>query len=73
VAEVLAVCRAECNGGPEAEFVDRRAGDPDSLVASSVSAASALGWKPSRSLYDCVTTALAWHRGSSSQLQGETS
>ena len=73
VSEVLAACRAQCNGGPEAEFVDRRPGDPDSLVASSVAAASALGWKPSRDLYSCVTTALAWHRRSSSQVQGETS
>ncbi|HET7780665.1 MAG TPA: UDP-glucose 4-epimerase GalE [Rudaea sp.] len=66
VAQVLAACRARCDGGPEAEFVERRPGDPPSLVASSAAAASTLGWKPSRSLADCVASALAWHRGMSS-------
>jgi UDP-glucose 4-epimerase len=65
VAEVLAACRAQCNGMPEAEFVERRPGDPPCLVASSAAAALALGWKPSRGLTDCVATALSWHRGSS--------
>ena len=67
VAEVLAVCRAQCDGEPEAEFVDRREGDPPTLVASNVAAASALGWKPNRGLADCIGTALAWHRGIASQ------
>jgi UDP-glucose-4-epimerase GalE len=62
VAEVLAACRAQCNGRPEAVFVERRPGDPASLVASSAAAASALGWKPSRTLADCVASALAWHQ-----------
>ena len=54
VAEVLAACRAQCNSMPEAEFVERRPGDPTSLVASTAAAASALGWKPSRGLADYV-------------------
>jgi len=69
VAEVLAACRAQCNGMPAAEFVERRPGDPPSLVASSIAAISTLGWKPRRDLHDCVATALAWYRGSSSRRQ----
>ena len=65
VAEVLATCRAQCDGQPQAAFVGRRAGDPASLVASSGAAGSMLGWKPSRRLSQCLATALAWHRNSS--------
>ena len=62
VAEVLAACRALCNGQPEAQIVARRPGDPASLVASSAAAASVLGWKPAFALPDCMSTALAWQR-----------
>jgi UDP-glucose 4-epimerase len=54
---------AHCaTAGREADFAERRPGDPATLVASSVAAESALGWKPSRTLSDCVATALQWHR-----------
>ncbi len=66
VTQVLAACREQCNGRPEAEFVERRPGDPPSLVASSAAAGATLGWKPSRGLTDCVATALAWHQARSS-------
>ncbi len=62
VSEVLAACRTQCNGKPVAAVAPRREGDPAVLVASHAAAATTLGWKPQRSLADCVTSALAWHK-----------
>jgi UDP-glucose-4-epimerase GalE len=62
VAEVLSACHAHCDGKPEARIAPRREGDPAVLVASNRAAADALGWSPQRTLDDCVTSALAWHR-----------
>jgi UDP-glucose-4-epimerase GalE len=61
VAEVLAACRAQCDGRPEAEFAMRRQGDPSVLVASNTVAASAMDWQPRFALQNCVSTALGWH------------
>jgi UDP-glucose-4-epimerase GalE len=63
VAEVLAACRAHCAGKPASETAPRRDGDPAVLVASNAAALAALAWQPRRSLADCVTSALAWHKG----------
>jgi UDP-glucose-4-epimerase GalE len=62
VAAVLAACRAACGGAPEAAFVARREGDPPTLVADNMAAVQALGWRPTRTLSNCVSDALAWHR-----------
>jgi UDP-glucose 4-epimerase len=62
VAEVLAACRAHCNGAPASELAPRREGDPAVLVASNNAAATSLRWHPRRTLADCVTSALAWHK-----------
>jgi UDP-glucose-4-epimerase GalE len=62
VAEVLAACRAHCNGAPASELAPRREGDPAVLVASNRAAATSLGWHPRRTLADCVTSALGWHK-----------
>jgi UDP-glucose-4-epimerase GalE len=62
VAEVLAACRAHCGGKPAFQTAPRREGDPAVLVASRQAAETALGWHPRRTLNDCVTSALAWHK-----------
>jgi UDP-glucose-4-epimerase GalE len=61
VAEVLAACRLHCNGMPEAEVSERRPGDPAILVASRSAAERSLGWRPVRTLSDCLETAIRWH------------
>ncbi|WP_350334894.1 UDP-glucose 4-epimerase GalE [Coralliovum pocilloporae] len=44
-------------------YVDRRAGDPPSLVANSERAGSVLGWEPSHADLDLIVeTALSWER-----------
>jgi UDP-glucose-4-epimerase GalE len=62
VAQVLAACRRHCDGRPESTMAGRRPGDPPVLVAPARAAATALGWRPERSLDDCIGDALAWHR-----------
>jgi UDP-glucose-4-epimerase GalE len=62
VAEVLAACRAHCDGRPASQIAPRREGDPAVLVASNAAAEAALGWRPRHTLADCVTSALAWHK-----------
>jgi UDP-glucose 4-epimerase len=62
VAEVIEVCRRELGGRPAAEVVPRRQGDAPELVASSALASRELGWRPERTLTDCVRSAVAWHR-----------
>lgn len=61
VAEVLATCRSHCEGRPESVLQARREGDPDVLVASNAAAGNTLGWRPRRTLADCVESARAWH------------
>ncbi|MGH8372941.1 MAG: UDP-glucose 4-epimerase GalE [Gammaproteobacteria bacterium] len=49
--------RIQCNTGP------RRAGDPPTLVASSLAARQALGWKPALdTIESIVETAWRWHQ-----------
>jgi UDP-glucose 4-epimerase len=62
VAEVIEVCRAELGGRPASEVMPRRPGDPPELVASSALALRELGWRPEKTLVDCVRSAVAWHR-----------
>jgi UDP-glucose-4-epimerase GalE len=61
VGEVLAACRARCNGAPDAAVVARREGDPAILVAGNAAARTQLRWEPRRSLTECVDSALRWH------------
>jgi len=44
------------------EIVERRAGDPDILVADNSKAKSVLGWNPKYGLNDIITSAWNWHR-----------
>lgn len=64
VLEVVARCRARCDGAPAAEIHPRRPGDPAVLVASAARAAAELGWRPQRDLDAIIASALCWHRGS---------
>lgn len=63
VKQVIAVpCRIR-GGDIPARSVDRRAGDPASLVASNAKARRELGWNPSRSEIDTILeTAWKWAR-----------
>jgi UDP-glucose-4-epimerase GalE len=62
VSQVIAVCREQCGGAPASIIVPRRRGDPHVLIASSSAAAAAFGWVPLRTLKDCISTAIVWHR-----------
>jgi UDP-glucose-4-epimerase GalE len=61
VAEVLAACRAACDGRPAAEYAARRPGDPATLVASAARARDLLDWQPLRSMAQIAATAIHWH------------
>jgi UDP-glucose-4-epimerase GalE len=62
VAEVVEACRRHCGGAPEAVMSERRPGDPAILIASRSAAEKALGWRPRRTLADCVESAIRWQR-----------
>jgi UDP-glucose 4-epimerase len=72
VLEVLAACRSICAEGPSAVVRDRRHGDPQVLVASSVSAGTVLGWRSRASLADCVGSALDWHAQGFDEMHSST-
>lgn len=63
VREVLQAC-AECIGAPiPHEVVDRRPGDPATLIASPERAMRELGWQPRYiAVRDIVATAWRWHQ-----------
>jgi len=44
------------------EIVERRAGDPDILVADNTKAKSVLGWNPKYGLEEIITSAWNWHK-----------
>ena len=44
------------------EYVDRRPGDPDVLVANIEKAKETLGWRPERNLSHMIWDAYQWHR-----------
>lgn len=43
-------------------YAPRRAGDPDTLVASAAHAMQLLGWKPQRALHEIITSAHQFHQ-----------
>ena len=62
VLDVIETCRQVADHPIPAEVVDRRAGDPDRLVASSQRARADLGWQPKMPyLKEIVGHAWAWH------------
>jgi UDP-glucose-4-epimerase GalE len=62
VAEVIAAVERALGSPIAKSEAPRRAGDPPMLVADSTHAKELLGWQPTRTLDDIVTSALAWHR-----------
>ncbi|WP_203339178.1 UDP-glucose 4-epimerase GalE [Planococcus beijingensis] len=61
VNEIIKACEAISKRQATIEYVDRRAGDPATLVASSTKIAAALGWKPAFDLEAIISSAWAWH------------
>ena len=63
VLEVIRVAEEVVGKKIQVQIVDRRAGDVDHLVASSVKLQNTLGWKPKyQGLRDTIVTAWQWHR-----------
>jgi len=62
VLEVLREVESVTGGTIAHDLAARRAGDPPSLVASHARAATALAWKPKRSLETIVSDAWSWLR-----------
>lgn len=62
VFEVISAAERVCGQPVPFDLVARRAGDPPSLVASSVSARNVLGWQPKHSdLEEIIGSAWRWH------------
>ena len=62
VKEVIAAARQVTGHPIPAEVVERRAGDPDVLIASSEKIRQELGWEPRfTELHDIVDSAWQWH------------
>ena len=62
VKEVLNVCEEVTGREIKPDIRERRAGDPDRLVANNEKAKKILGWKPQRNLKYSVQTAYDWER-----------
>ena len=61
VKEVIETCERVTGIKANVEMVDRRAGDPARLVASSQKIYSELGWKAERDLEQIIADAWKWH------------
>jgi len=62
VKEVIEMCREVTGHAIPMEVVGRRAGDPETLVASNKKAKEGLKWEPKKSLRDIVDSAWKWHK-----------
>ena len=63
VREVIEACRTITGHAIPADAVDRRAGDPPSLVADASRLQESLGWQATRSdLQEIVRSAWTWHQ-----------
>lgn len=62
VKEIVELCKKVTGVDFKVEIGERRAGDPDRLVADSSKAKKILGWKPKRSLEDIISSAWSWHK-----------
>ena len=65
VKDVFNICEKVINKKIDVQIVDRRIGDPAILYANSNKAKNILGWKPSKTLKDSITTAYQWERKNS--------
>ncbi|KSU87029.1 UDP-glucose 4-epimerase GalE [Priestia flexa] len=62
VKEVIETCEQVTERTATIQYVERRAGDPAKLVASSEKIQAELGWEPKFSLTDIIESAWNWHR-----------
>jgi len=62
VKEVIETCEKVTGVKANVEMVDRRAGDPARLVASSNKIFTELGWKAERNLEKIIADAWKWHK-----------
>lgn len=62
VKEVFSICEKVVGRRIPLEIKGRRPGDPAILVADSKKAETVLGWKPTRTLEDSITTAFEWEK-----------
>lgn len=61
VRQIIEVAREVTEREIKTEPADRRPGDPDILVADPTKAKDLLGWNPTRSLEEIITSAWEWH------------
>ena len=72
VREVLDACEATMGGTVPQEVVDRRPGDPETLIASCEKLKSQLGWVPRHTeIRGIVDTAWRWHQRYPDGYQGK--
>ncbi len=63
VKEIIEAAREVTKHEIPAKIVERRAGDPSSLIASSAKAVEVLGWMPSRTrIHQIIQDAWNWHQ-----------
>ena len=62
VREVIKAAKFVVDRDFPVEYVDRRPGDPDVLVADIQKAKETIGWKPERNLSYMIWDAYQWHR-----------
>ena len=60
--EVLETARKVTGKEIPSQMGERRAGDPDELVADSTKAGEILGWKAQNDLEHIITNAWKWHQ-----------
>ncbi|RNF39529.1 UDP-glucose 4-epimerase GalE [Planococcus salinus] len=61
VSEIIRVCERVSGKTATVEYVERRPGDPATLVASSDKINKALGWRPQFNLEEIISSAWRWH------------
>ncbi len=62
VREIIGIIEQVSGKPVRFEVTERRMGDPQELVASSILAADCLGWKPQRDIYEIIKSAYQWHK-----------
>ncbi|GAB4147308.1 MAG: UDP-glucose 4-epimerase GalE [Patescibacteria group bacterium] len=63
VNEIIETCKKVTGQNIKIEYVERRPGDPDELIADNQKATNYLGWKPVNSELDnIIQTAWNWHQ-----------
>ncbi|HEY5124653.1 MAG TPA: GDP-mannose 4,6-dehydratase, partial [Ignavibacteria bacterium] len=62
VKEIISKAREITGSEIKSEIIQRRKGDPDSLVADNQKAKDILGWVPEYDLDKIIETAWKWHQ-----------